>query len=342
MPITRLSRRITAGLFVNAMAVMLVAGTAPPVRAADHAPGQSSKIRVRVIDVGGRPTQVAIDPRRGTAWVATGRELVRIREATQRVTARVRFGGSLIAVDPRTGTVWAIDQDDSVMAEVSEATNRVIRRYTHIGRFLDIGTLGGVAADPRTGMVWVASWFSLDQISEASHRVVHSIPLRDNGADQQTGGVAVDPATNTIWVPIVPDSDRPARTWVSEINGATHRIVRNYITSGDTVVAVDSGRGEVWASTLGVVQVIAESTRRVARILSVSPNHGWLAAAIDSRRKIVLADSGDSVLVVSETSGKVLHTVPLALYPADVAVDPSNGSVYAPIVFSGVVSEFRD
>jgi hypothetical protein len=96
MPITRLSRRITAGLFVNAMAVMLVAGTAPPVRAADHAPGQSSKIRVRVIDVGGRPTQVAIDPRRGTAWVATGRELVRIREATQRVTARVRFGGSLI------------------------------------------------------------------------------------------------------------------------------------------------------------------------------------------------------------------------------------------------------
>ncbi len=42
------------------------------------------------------------------------------------------------------------------MAGVSETTNRVMHRYTDIGTFVDIGTLGRVATDSRTGMLWEA------------------------------------------------------------------------------------------------------------------------------------------------------------------------------------------
>ena len=51
--------------------------------------------------------------------------------------------------------------------------------------------------------------------------------------------------------------------------------------------------------------------------------------------------SPDNVAVVSESSGKVQRVIPMGYYPNQLAVDPRSGNVYVPIVFKGIVTEFR-
>jgi DNA-binding beta-propeller fold protein YncE len=303
--------------------------------------------RVRDIRVGGSPHQVAIDASRKAVWVAATHQLVRISETTQRVTARVRFPGSLIAVDPKTGTVWAIDQARSVMAEVSEATNRVIRTYTGIGQFSATQNRGGISTDARTGSVWVASSSTLYQISEARHRVVRKITLWAHSSHLQATGIAIDPARNLIWVPIGPAPGAPSRThhWVAEINGATGAAQTRAAGLGISVVAVDSRHGLVWAWSQASVALIDEADGQINRFLPVPVADNWLAATIDLRRQIVLiADSTYGkfyILEAGQGSANTVRVIPMGAYPADVKADPATGNVYAPVQHSGVVSQFK-
>jgi DNA-binding beta-propeller fold protein YncE len=333
-----------AGAVVLGSLTVLAGGAATAVAASPSltsrlGPAAVRSVRVRSIAVGGNPHGVAIDPRTGTAWVAAD-DLVRIREATQKVTARIRIEAGFIAVDPRTGTVWVASPTGTAL-EVSEATNKVIHRWKIGG----LEGLRGVAADPRTGTVWVASDGSAVEINEASHRIIRRVSLGLDLGSELPDGIAVDPRTGTVWVTILPDSPAEVPGWLAEISQSAHRVTHKFLTlSTNSSAAVDSAKGTVWvADGDGPVSVIRESAQRVVRTLASVPAFS-VGIAIDSRTRTVLISNrttGNNVLVLSEISGKVTRTIRVGFFPFVPAVDPATGDVYVPIVFRGVVSEFH-
>jgi serine/threonine-protein kinase len=299
------------------------------------------------IAVGGHPNAVAIDPRRRAVWVSTP-QLVRISEATQRITARVRtIQAGAVAVDPGTGMVWAINNADGTMAEVSEATNRVIHRFP------SLGFTRAIAIDPVHHTVWVTSNSSVVEFSEATRRIVHSVALHMDRF-QILGALSVDPRTRTVWATVIPGGPGSAYTWISEISETTHHVLHVYPYAGlgnySAVTAVDSARGTVWVSigaggTTGIIKVIDIATHRVVRTISnLTVDPGGLA--IDPSAHLVLATARTStknmVLLLSESSGKVTGQVTTGLLPADVAVDPGTRYAYVPVAFRAMIAEFRD
>jgi DNA-binding beta-propeller fold protein YncE len=91
----------------------------------------------------------------------------------------------------------------------------------------------------------------------------------------------------------------------------------------------------------GTIVVIKESTHRVVRTFTnvpVSVN----GMAIDSRTRTVLAaGTHNHFLVISETTGKIIKTIRMGFFRAGAAVDEATGNVYVPIVFRGIVAQFR-
>lgn len=339
------------------LGLVLAAGVAGLAAAAPaQAAGQAAfapSVIVRNIAVGTSASSVAVDQKRHVVWVgartANGPRLVRISEARQKVTARVSVLASAVAVDPGTGTVWTLNSGNGTMAEISEATNRVIHRFS------GLGLVHGIAVDPRTRTVWLTSDPHLVEISEATHRILHTIGLHLNRL-QQPGDVAIDPRTGTVWVAVIPASRNLPSVWISEISESAHRIVHTYPYGApgnvDASLAVDSARGTVWVgsnnygtgsgSTTGMVQVIRISLRKIVRTftgLPVAPK----GLAIDSGTHAVLATGvSNRFLVLNELTGAIIHTIQMGFFPGDVAVDTGTGNVYVPIVFKGVVAEFHE
>jgi DNA-binding beta-propeller fold protein YncE len=344
-------RPVLGGLAVIATAALLAPSgmAAGQVRSASRHPIVASMIQVRKIKIGGSPAQFATDDRMRAVWVAAFTRLVRISEATQKVTAKLKIRANDVAVDPKTATVWATDVAGSTLIEISEKTHRVIHRYTHLP---GSPQFGGVATDARTGMAYVSTVGTLDEISEARHRVVRVISLRA-GPDHGGAGVAVDPVRNMIWVNILPDDVGASAGWISQINGSTGRLIRNYhgfpesVFECCVVLAVDPIHGQVWAGDQGHASIISEARHRVVRDLRITPNEFWSAITIDPRHKIVLIADANNLLTVSQTSGKILRTVRLFKEPSadaisDVKVDLDSGTVYAALLMEGAVAVLKE
>jgi len=327
---------------------------APAKRAAAAA---APAIRVHNIAVGGGPNSVAIDSRSRAVWVAAG-HLVRISEARQRVTARIPIllAVNNVAVDVKRHAVWATScVGTCLLAEVSEATNHVVHQVS------GFGPVSGLAVDSRTGVIWMATVNSAKQnvvlaVSETTRQIVRRIRMRF-GADHVLGGMAADPRTGTVWVSVVPCPTCSARDSVAEIKESAHRVTHVYPTadqgiSTSVIAAVDSRRGTVWLASgmirepSGHLEVISIARHKIIRRIATF----WVAPeglAIDSRRAVVVATGGgtpghrDSVVLVSESSGKQTAKIPMGLYPNMLALDPATGNVYVPIVFKAEVSRFR-
>lgn len=330
--VRRRGSAIAGAAILGAAAALAFAGPAVAAPAQSRAGGRpaasAAPIRVRNIDVGGFPSQAAVDPHTGAVWVAATTQLVRIREATQRVSARVGIDADLVAVDPTTSTVWAVDTTSDTMFEVSEATSKVIHRIRNLG------FVAAFAVDPRTGVIWVASGGSLLEISEATRKVTHTVPLHVNLRFQGTGQVVVDPKADRVWVVIIPESPSPTHTWIAEFSGSARQVIYKLPYSGDNAtVAVDSPRGTLWAVFAGTAEVIRESDHRFLRAFHTGPGASWNAITIDSRaRTVLVADSSDDVRLVGESTGKVLRQIRLAPFPTEVAADLTTGNAYVPRV----------
>jgi DNA-binding beta-propeller fold protein YncE len=306
-------------------------------------------IAVRHISVGGRPYSVAIDPRRRAVWVTTP-QLVRISEATQKVTARVRgVTANSVGVDPVTGTVWTVNGADGTLTEVSEATNRVLH---HFG---NLGFSRAIAVDPRDHTLWVTSNESVLQVSEATRRVLHTVHIRVS-ADQVLGVLTVDPVTATVWVSVIPGDPRTSQTSVVQIGETSHRVLHTYSydVPGTTsaITAVDPTRRTAWVifgpfREPGRIEVISIAKRAVVRTIFSDPAAPQ-GIAIDPGTQTVIATGGvggghqDTVLLLSERSGRVIGEIPAALYPAQIALDQATGNVYVSINFHSVVMQFHE
>jgi DNA-binding beta-propeller fold protein YncE len=343
----------TAGLGLAAVATAFATVSAT----ASAAPAPASP--VRHIHVGGGPVSVAVDSGNRTAWVGNG-HLIRISEATQRITARIAgtAGAHFVAVDTRRHIVWATDCNvlGCTIIEVSEATNRVLH---HIP---GPPAASGIAVDPRTGVVWVAARDvgaapNVLGISEATRKVVHAIRLHTD-LHHQLGPITADPRTGTVWASVIPADPSTSREWVSQISEREHRVVHVYPGGNpgatSVITAVDSRRGTAWlvfgaleepGSTIEVVSIGTHKVLRTILAAPVSPD----GLAIDSRTHTVVATDGkypnkasqNNIVVMTESSGKVTRVIPAGLFPDQVALDPATGNVYVPILFTGVVTQFH-
>jgi DNA-binding beta-propeller fold protein YncE len=343
------ARRVLAAASLSLAAAVTVFASA----AAGAAPSPSA-IHLHRIVVGGSPDAVAIDGKTGAVWVAAGK-LVRISEATQRVTAKITVtpGVRLVAVDAKTGSVWAAAcLSTCSIVEVSEATNRVMHRVP------GPKNVSGLAVDPRTGLVWVAGYDSLNRpellaITETSHRVAHTIRLHFS-IHHMPGPLAVSSKTGTVWVSVIPGDPSTSLSWASEYSESTRRLIHVYSGENTTsvITAFDSARGTAWLAfglfreSSGMLDEVNIARHRITRTFLAAP----LAPdglAIDSRTRTVIATSGaagstiDSVALIAESSGKLLRRIPMGPWPFMLAFDPATGNVYVPVVFKGVVTQFH-
>ena len=347
---------VTAAAAALALACAALASAADPGMAAVRAPA-SSQFPVRNINVGSGSSQVAVDAKTRTAWVAAG-HLVRISEVRQRVAAKINIGHSVdfVAVDPQRHAVWTTCSSGLCsLTEVSEKTNKVTHQVS------GLGTVSGIAVDPRTGPVWVAAVDAAHHnvalaVNEATRLVVHTIRLLF-GAGHVVGAITADPGTRTVWVSGIPCGTCSVRDKVAEISEPAHQVVHLYGTptrgiSTSVVTAVDSRRGTAWLASGGIrepsgtIRVVNIAKRRVVRTVRTS----WVAPegiAIDSRARMVVATGGstpgtpDSVVVLKESTGAQVGRHSVGFYPNLLTVDPGTGNVYVPIVFKNVVVQFH-
>ena len=329
---------MSAGTLAGVLAGVVATG-APAASAGTTSPASGAAIPVRHFNVGGSPGDAAVDPGRGAVWVGTGSAVVRIREATQRIAARVRFDGYFVAVDPARGVVWTVNQANGTLAEISEQTNTVVRTVV-------LNTLiEGLAVDPRTGTVWVTTGGSLVELSEATGKVLHRSVLVSNVQFKAPYGVAADPNRGVVWVGIEQDNRPAVDGLLVEYSESAHRVIRKVsLGYGITSIAVDATHGTVWAATWSqTVRIVRESTGKVKTLPNV-PN-GGTGVAIDpvARRVLITGTTGTGGLIwiVSETTDKVVGQVPVGFEPVLPAVDPRTHNAYVPINFRGAVAEFR-
>jgi len=321
-------RLVRAGVVMAGLSSLVAAaGPAAAVQPGGR-PAGWARVHERIIDLppGCRPSSLAVDPNKRAVWVNC---VVRISEATQRVTRRFPFGAQAVAIDPRLSVAWAADNLNGTLIEISEATNKVIHR------FRGLTDPRSVAVDPRTHTVWVTSFPVVLVFSEVTHRLVHTVRLGLNQF-QQPWDLTVDPRAGMVWVAIRPSTGRRTpRTWVAQISEATHRVIRTYPFSarnGIAITATDPARGIVWMEvgnffSPATIKVIKESTHHIVRTfrnVPVAP----AGLVIDSRARTVLATGlADHFKVLSEQSAKVSRTMRIR-FPSNVAVDENTGNVY--------------
>jgi DNA-binding beta-propeller fold protein YncE len=339
--ITRTGR---AGLTAAALLALGLAGVTPGAMAATRAasPARAARYGLRSITVGGFPSQVAVDSGRKAVWAATGDQLVRISERTQRVTAHLNVAATFVAVDPRTATVWAVspfngDLPQNVVTEVSERTDKVMHRFTAGPLTADPEE---IAADPATGQVWVVVRSGVAEVSEATHQVLHLLKL-PLGPQIAPFGITIDPRAGVVWVQVAPDGRAPGRPYVAEISERTRHVLHRF--NGDwSAVAADSRRGTAWlAGERGTADVVREATGQVTRVADGVPAESNGIVIDPAAHTVVAAAPENTVDVISESTGQVTGSVRTGFFPAAVTVDPATGCVYAPINEKGNVAEFH-
>ena len=341
--------RVLAASAAAAVVVVLAgapvanAGTGASVASAASTAGSTAASTVRHINVGGSPLAAVADSRRGAAWIVNGLGLVRISEATQRIAARVNIGGAaFVALDRPRGVVWTVSSRYNYLAEVSERTNKVIRRCA-----LPVQVaIEGLAVDPRTATVWATQGPNLLEFSETSCRLLHTTALT-NFQFKAPFQVAVDAQRGLVWVVIQDDGSGatvdPGR--LVAVSESTHRVVRSVLNGiGQAAIAIDQRAGNVLVASIQTVDVVSESSRRVWQ-LSKQLNSG-VGIAVDPRAgKVVVTGypyaSVGKIFVLSERTGKLLRTITGYTVPQYPAIDTATGNVYVPISFRGSVTEFQ-
>ncbi|HWE56937.1 MAG TPA: fibronectin type III domain-containing protein [Acidimicrobiales bacterium] len=101
--------------------------------------------------------------------------------------------------------------------------------------------------------------------------------------------------------------------------------------AGASGIAIDSGRGLVYVAnaTDGTVSVLSTLTNTVVQTVDVAP--GITAVAVDPTTGTVLVSNGETLYALSELASSVSWSYQLATAdsPADLAVDPDTGLVFA-------------
>ena len=108
-------------------------------------------VRLREIDVGGRPFSLA--EAAGSVWIANflSGTVERLDPATNRVVARIQVGGEPYGLAFGGGSVWVGNNGSDSVTRIDTATNQVVATIPVGDRPI------GIAYDDSDGSVWVAN-----------------------------------------------------------------------------------------------------------------------------------------------------------------------------------------
>ena len=189
---------------------------------------------------------------------------------------------------------------------------------------------GGVAYDSGKGEVFVANSTNVSVISDATNKVIATIPV-----GSVPTGLAYDGGKGEVFVANSGSNN------VSVISDATNKVIATIpVGSQPGGVAYDSGKGEVFVANDGSnnVSVISDATNKV--IATIPIGNGPNRVAYDSRKGEVFVANrySNNVSVISDTSDTVTSTVTVGAAPAFAAYDLSNGYVYVSNSVQGTIS----
>ena len=184
-------------------------------------------------------------------------------------------------------------------------------------------TIGAAAAGTALALASAGSALAASQAGPASHRPaavkVHQIPVGG-----RPGAVAVDQKRGIAWAATNVNLIRISEA--TQRRGARLPIAAGLVRADPSkamVVAVNTARG--------TIVEVSERTNKVIRTFSENVEIEGLA--LDTKTHTIWFSSGHSVTELSEATGHVLHTVPVASgsphkFTGALAVDSSRGLIW--------------
>ncbi len=188
------------------------------------------------------------------------------------------------------------------------------------------GGVVGMAVDSTRGVVYVAnnSANTVSAINEATNTVVATIPV-----GHFPYAVALDSSKGLVYVTNYSGAS------VSVIDETTNTVAATIAGVGGHSIAVDPGRGRVYAQSGSTIEVIDESTNTIITTFTAPAWAGGVAVDPVSGAIYVAGDTGaatNSVFVFDPTTFALTATI--AGLPAEqlawMAVDPVGRNLYVP------------
>ncbi|UFN47552.1 YncE family protein [Roseomonas sp. OT10] len=237
--------------------------------------------------------EIAVSAARDTVYVAS-------------VGTRGGNDAALVALDPRT----------------LEEKGRIALAEPGFGLGLNDRTQMAYATNTRSGSVSAIDLKAGTVVARIAH-----------GEGAHLRQAVVDEAANRIYVTAFGARDKPSAIWV--IDGAANRIDHvleaGLEQGGITGLALDAGRGRLFATALGSNEVVEIDVagRRVLRRFA-SGGEGAVNVALDpaQNRLFVTNQKSGTLTVLDAGSGAVVGSLPTGDGALGVTFSPSNGLVF--------------
>jgi YVTN family beta-propeller protein len=283
------------------------------------------------------PSGMAYDSARGEVFVATieNAHVLVISDATDTVVATVLVGitPTGVAYDLSKGEVFVANAFAGTVSVILDTDNSVVAT-------IPVGSLpgdspNGVAYDSGKGEVFVpnAGSNSVSVISDATNppAVIATVKVEGNPL-----GVAYDSGKGEVFV-----TNANSNT-VSVISDATNTVIATIPAQGTqpAAVAYDSGTGQVFVAfeNSGTVNVISDATDTVVASIcagcsSLAHNLAGLAYDPSTGQVFVTNDASTPnfagpVYVISDSTDKVVATIPVQLNPIGIAFDSGRQEMF--------------
>lgn len=256
----------------------------------------------------------------GSFAYITGSNVSVIDTATNRVTATIPAGGSVVALNP-AGTRLYVGS----VSVIDTATRRVIAT-------IPVANVRGMAVNPLGTRVYVA-FGNLFQssgvavIDAGTNKVITTIPIVGGVGFR---GVAVNPAGTRVYVADI------SKVYV--INAATNTVITSItgvgkpggvaVNSAGTRLYVANGYGT--SGNVNTVSVINTSTNTVIATIPVGIGPTGIAVNPAGTRVYVTNEAlnGNTVSVIDTSTNRVIATITVGLQPFGVDINPAGTRVY--------------
>lgn len=310
--------------------------------------GSSHKI-VGAVGAGELPSDLTSDSGNGLVFVADsgGNDVAIINGSTgvELGTIGSWYGPDGLAFDEATGNLYVANSFSDNVSVVNMTTDRIIASVA-VGSFPQ-----GVGYDPANGDIYVANGDSnnVSIIDAHSNRLVGSV-----GAGIRPQGVLFDPANRHIYITNSgPQSATGANENVTVIDGGTNRVVGSIPAGGGPWgAAYDPYNQRVyvanWASgNLTVINATSDSPISSIGLGIDAAGDDPTGVAYDARNGEIFVTyglnfvTGDQVVAINGTTGRLLGNVVVGLFPLTATVDSRSGYLIVVNWLSGTVSFLR-
>jgi len=279
-----------------------------------------------------QPSNVAVDPALGYAYVGNSSGVAVISERTKTVVDDINLGVDVwqVVADYKTGRVYACDDNNIFVIDAN--TNSVIDTLDVPAAF--------IAINDRTNTLYASDFNqTVYVINAANDTVTTTITV------YEALQLAVNPATNRVYIAAA----NPNSGEVTVIDGNTNQVVANIDISGSeftALVAVDSKHNLIYATDEnntggpnGVVAVIDGATDSVTDTIVVPGAPTQIAVDPFTRLLYVANQTLNEVQIINGATNQLTSTtIPVGQEPTYATLDPYHNLLYVTNTFSESVS----